>query len=179
VGAAALRRLFARMEAEGRRRLGPSFPGEVRIERAVDMRYGEQVFEVTVPLGGVDVDGPDLMTQVVDRFHRRHEELFTYCLREQDPVLVNARLAVVGRLPALPEERTLPARAEAAPRTHRAIYLAGEWVQAPVWDLETMAPGQRITGPAVVETATTTVLLQRGDRASVTPLGWLDISLTG
>lgn len=179
VGAPALRRLFARMEAEGRRRLGPRFPGDVRIERAVDMRYGEQVFEVTVPLGGVDVDAPDLMTQVVDRFHRRHEELFTYCLREQDPVLVNARLAVVGRLPALPEERALPARAEAAPRTHRAIYLAGEWVQAPVWDLEAMAPGQRITGPAVVETATTTVLLLRGDRASVTPLGWLDISLIG
>ena len=27
---------------------------ETRVERAVDMRYGEQVFEVTVPLDGLD-----------------------------------------------------------------------------------------------------------------------------
>jgi N-methylhydantoinase A len=117
VGAPALRRVFAGMEADGRRRLGPAFAGHVRVERAADMRYGEQVFEVTVPLDGVDLDAPDLMAQVIDRFHRRHEELYTYSLRDQEPVLVNARLAVVGELPALPEEPPLPARAAAAAST--------------------------------------------------------------
>ena len=176
VGAPALRRVFAGMEADGRRRLGPAFAGRVRVERAADMRYGEQVFEVTVPLDGVDLAAADLMAQVIDRFHRRHEELYTYSLRDQEPVLVNARLAVVGELPALPEEPPLPARAAAPPRSRRRIHL-GQWVEAPVYDLEVLAPGQAIAGPAVLETATTTVLLRAADRAVVTPLGWLDVTL--
>ncbi len=176
VGAAALRRVFAGMEADGRRRLGPAFAGGVRVQRAVDMRYGEQVFEMTVPLDGVDLDAADVMAQVVDRFHKRHEELYTYSLRDQEPVLVNARLAVVGELPALPEEPPVPARPPAAPRLRRRVHL-GEWVEAPVYDLEALAPGQVIAGPAVLETATTTALLRAPDRAVVTPLGWLDVTL--
>jgi N-methylhydantoinase A len=177
VGAAALRRVFASMEAEGRRRLGRAFEGTVRVERTVDMRYGEQIFEVSVPLDGVDVGAPDLMTEVVNRFHRRHEELYTYSLRDQEPVLVNARLAVVGELPALPEEPPLRPRAPAGPRDGRRIYLGRTWTEAPAYELDALSPGQSLDGPAVVETATTTALLRPGDRALVTPLGWLDIRL--
>ena len=63
----------------------------------------------------------------------------------------------------------------ARPRRRR-IHL-GQWVEAPVYDLEALAPGQAIAGPAVLETATTTVLLRPADRAVVTPLGWLDVTL--
>jgi N-methylhydantoinase A len=177
VGAAALRRVFAKMEAEGRRRLGRAFTGPVRVERSVDMRYGEQIFEVSVPLDGVDVGAPDFMAEVVNRFHRRHEELYTYCLRDQEPVLVNARVAVVGELPALPEEPPLPSRAPGRPRAWRRVYLERAWTEGPVYDLDALASGQTIEGPAVVEAATTTVLLRPGDRGLVTPLGWLDIRL--
>jgi N-methylhydantoinase A len=41
-----------------------------------------------------------------------------------------------------------------------------------------LAPGQAIAGPAVIEAATTTVLLRPGDRAEVTGIGWLDVALT-
>ena len=65
VGAARLRRLFADMEVDGRRRLGKAFGGVVEVKRSVDMRYGEQTFEIQVPLDGVDVDAVDVMDQVV------------------------------------------------------------------------------------------------------------------
>ena len=103
IGTARLRRRFSEMEAEGRKRLG-SFAGEIAVRRSVDMRYGEQTFEISVPLDGVDMDAPDLMEQVVARFHARHEALYTYSAPGQEVVLVNARLAVIGRLPALPRE---------------------------------------------------------------------------
>jgi N-methylhydantoinase A len=177
VGAAALRRVFGAMEGDGRRRLGRAFTGPVRVERSVDMRYGEQIFEVNVPLDGVDLEAVDVMGAVVRRFHRRHEELYTYSLPDQEPVLVNARLAVVGELPALPGEPPLPARALAGPRARRRLYLGRAWVEAPVYDLDALAASQAIDGPAVVETATTTALLRAGDRATITGLGWLDIRL--
>jgi N-methylhydantoinase A len=177
IGAAELRRVFAEMEAEGRRRLAEAFEGPVEVVRSVDMRYGEQIFEIGVSLEGVELDAPDLMKEVVERFHRRHEELYTYSAPDQEVVLVNARLAVVGVLPALPAEPALPARPEARPRVRRRVYLGG-WRELPVFDLDAVAPGQRVEGPALFETATTTVLVRDGEQAVVTPLGWLDVRVS-
>ncbi len=172
---ATLRRLFARMDVQARQRLG-AFDGEVRLRRAMDMRYGEQVFEITVPLDGVDLGAPDPMKEIVERFHHRHEELYTYSLRDQDVVLVNARVAAVGVLPAPPEEPRLDARPEGRPRTRRRVYVDA-WRHVDVFDLDALAPGQAIDGPAVLEAPTTTALLRPNDRAIVTPLGWLDIAV--
>src|SRR5205807_4633759 len=57
-----LRRLFAAMEADGRKRLG-AFTGRIRVRRSLDMRYGEQIFEIPVSLEGVDVARADLETR--------------------------------------------------------------------------------------------------------------------
>ena len=176
VGGARLRKLFANMEAEGRRRLGADFTGRVRVRRAVDMRYGEQTFEITVPLEGVNVDAADLMDQVVERFHRRHEELYTYSAPGQDVVLVNARVAVIGELPSLPAEQPAAGSGDAQPKSRR-VYMT-RWLEAPVYDLERVRRGLEVKGPAIFESSTTTVVLRENERATVTPLGWLDIRLT-
>jgi N-methylhydantoinase A len=175
VGAGRLRRLFAEMEAEGRRRLGKPFAGQVDVRRSVDMRYGEQTFEIQVPLDGVDVEAKDLMEQVVDRFHRRHEELYTYSAPGQDVVLVNVRAAVIGRLPALPTEQARRVVTPAAPRSRRA-YLE-RWMEIPVYDMDGLAEGQEVKGPAIFESATTAVLIRGREHAVVTAEGWLDIRL--
>ena len=171
---AAVKQLFGDMEAEGRARLAASYDGLVRIERTVEMRYGEQIFEIAVPLGGIDWSVADPLPQIVERFHNRHEELYTYALRDQEAVLVNARAAVIGVLPDLPREPTLPARAAGPPTGRRRIHIGG-WIEAPVYALDTLAPGQAIQGPAIVESALTTVLLRPGNSATVSPHGWLDI----
>jgi N-methylhydantoinase A len=173
---AGVKRLFDEMEAEGLARLRASFGGPARAARAADMRYGEQVFEVAVPLDSVDWDVDDPLPQIVQRFHARHEELYTYSLPDQEMVLVNARVAVAGILSALPQEPALPGAQPVAPRSERRIYL-DDWVTAPLYDFDALAPAQRIAGPAIVESAMTTVLLRPGDHAIVTRLGWLDIAI--
>ncbi|MDP3767791.1 MAG: hydantoinase/oxoprolinase family protein, partial [Dehalococcoidia bacterium] len=191
-----LRGLFGRLEAEGRKRLGGS-GGRVTVRRSLDMRYGEQIFEIGVPLDGVDVDAPDLVKQAVGRFHKRHEELFAYSSPGQEVVIVNVRAAVVGELPAMPaasgradqagtraaaqgSARTgRPAAAKSAARTGaRRIYLGGGWTDVPLYRLEGLPTGFKARGPAVFESAMTTVLALKGDRATVTPQGWLDLRLT-
>ena len=161
LGADTLRMLYAEMEAEGRKRLAAWFDGPVQLRRLADMRYGEQVFEVDVTLDALNWDADNLMQQVADRFHERHEELFTYSLRDQEVVLVNARVAVVGVLPETPDEAPASIGPDAAP----------------IYDLDSLPAGQTIIGPAVVESETTTALLRRGDHATVTPQRWLDITV--
>jgi N-methylhydantoinase A len=91
-------------------------------------------------------------------------------------VLVNARVAVVGLLSALPQEPDLPQVPPAAPRGERRTYL-DDWVTSPLYDFDALAPKQTITGPAIIESPMTTVLLRPDEVATVTPLGWLDIIL--
>jgi N-methylhydantoinase A len=170
----AVKRRFDEMEAVGMARLRAAYGGPTRTVRSVDMRYGEQVFEIAVPLDGVDWTAADPLPQIVEWFHRRHEELYTYSLPDQETVLVNARVAVSGILPALPHEPPLLDASPCPPRGQRPIYL-DEWIATPIYDFDRLAPAQAIAGPAIIQSAMTTVVLRPGDRAKVTPLGWLDI----
>jgi len=173
--AAGLRKLFATLEREGRKRLA-RFDGPVTVRRGLDMRYGEQIFEIQVDLDGMDLQAADLMDQVADRFHRRHEELYAYSAPGQEVVVVNARVAVVGALPVLPAGAGAVGRGTPTPSARRRVWL-GDWVEVPLHRMDALAAGQEIKGPAIVESATTTVLVREAERVTVTPHGWLDIRL--
>src|SRR4051812_17470233 len=173
---AAVKHLFGEMEAEGMRRLRGSFDGPARASRSADMRYGEQVFEITVPLDDVDWSAADPLPQIVERFHRSHEALYTYAMPDQESVLVNARVTVSGILEELPREPDLPPGPSAAPIGERLVYIDGS-VMAPVYRFDALAPAQRLAGPAIIDSAMTTVLLRPGDAAAVTAQGWLDIAI--
>jgi N-methylhydantoinase A len=170
---AALRRIFAQMEADGRKRLG-AFDGPVSVRRSVDMRYGEQIFEIQVSLDGVDLARADLLEEVTARFHRRHEELYAYSAPGQEVVIVNARVAVVGELPPLPAGQGVTERRAAPKAARRRVYL-GDWIDVPVFRLDELPAGWETKGPALLESATTTVLVREAERLRVTPHGWLDI----
>jgi N-methylhydantoinase A len=169
---AALATLFDGLEEEARGQLAQWFTGEVRGHRAADLRYGEQVFEITVNLDGVAADGASLR----QAFHARHRALFTYDLPEEEVVLVTARAAAAGLLPPLPQ-RPAGAATPAAPQGTRRALLEGGWTDLPVWDFAALAAGQAVEGPAIIESATTTILLLPGDQAAMEAGGWLTITL--
>ncbi|MBN8965092.1 MAG: hydantoinase/oxoprolinase family protein, partial [Rhizobiales bacterium] len=73
-----LRPVYAALEQQAINRLRGWFDGDIHIERSAEMRYGEQVFEVDVSLDGLDWNEPGLAERVAERFHLRHEELYTY-----------------------------------------------------------------------------------------------------
>jgi len=172
-----VRAAFRAMEAEGRQRLAAaSFSGAIQVRPSADMRYGEQVFEVNVPLDRIDFEAPNLLQEMADAFHCRHEDLYTYSLRDQEAVLVNARVAAIGVLPALPQEPALSTGHAAKPTGERRVYL-GQWREVPIYAFDALAPHQAIDGPAVIESATTSVLLRPGDRVRTTGFGWLDIEV--
>ncbi len=172
--ASAVRALYQSLEDQGRARMARWTEGGIESRRSAEMRYGEQVFEIDVPLDGIDFASPDLLDTLKTAFERRHEELYTYSLEDQDPVLINARVATVGVLPAPPHEPEAPRGEPSPPAGSRSIYL-GEWLEAPVHDFGALAAGQTIEGPALVEADTTTVLRRPGDHATTTPQRWLDI----
>jgi N-methylhydantoinase A len=177
IAAEEARTLFCQLEQQAAGRLRAWFDGPMSIERSAEMRYGEQIFEIDVALDHLDWDAASLVDQIEDRFHRRHEELYTYSSRDQEVVFVNARVAAVGEVSRRgQDERPAPSAAACAPRTTRPAFF-GAWREVPVYALDALQPGHGFEGPAIVEAETTTVIVGAGDRVTVNALGWLDIAL--
>src|SRR6476620_6299439 len=167
ISAGEVRELFGQLEQQAESRLRAWFDGPVGIERSAEMRYGEQVFEIDVPLDGIDWDAPDLVDRIEDRFHVRHEELYTYASSGQEVVFVNARVAAVGEVQRQDGgAREAAASGACSPRGRRQA-LFGGWRDVAVYALDDLRPGHTLAGPAIIEAETTTVLVDTGDRVTV------------
>jgi N-methylhydantoinase A len=177
ISAGEVRELFGQLEQAAAGRLRSWFKGPVSIERSAEMRYGEQIFEIDVSLDGLDWNAANLVDQIEDRFHRKHEELYTYASPGQEVVFVNARVAAVGAVAPTDHDTRLESSAGVCvPRGKRQAFFGG-WREVSVYALDALQPGHSLTGPAIIEAETTTVLVDIGDRVSVNALGWLDITL--
>src|SRR5262249_57701697 len=97
-------------EAEGGARLEEQGIPDAAIEvvRTADMRYLDQVYEVTVPVPDLAQERSVLLQEWASNFHTRYQELYAYHQQEQEIRLVTLRVTVFGRLPrvALPEQRS-------------------------------------------------------------------------
>ncbi|MER8402204.1 hydantoinase/oxoprolinase family protein [Mesorhizobium sp. M1348] len=177
VDATTVREVFSELETTALARMKSWFDGPLRIERSAEMRYGEQIFEIDVDLDGLDLGSPDLVEQMDQRFHRRHEELYTYASPNQEVVFVNARVSAVGDVARIADKTMVESRASPiAASSSRTIYLDGPQ-RVLVFNFSSLAPGHRITGPALIESETTTILIGHSDVLTVNNLGWLDIEI--
>ena len=94
-------------------------------------------------------------------------------------MLVNARLAVIGRLPPMHPPEAVAGGIPAAAFATRRAQIEGVEQELPVFEFAALAAGQEIAGPAIVESDTTTVLLLAGDTARMDGHGWLAMVLPG
>src|SRR4249919_237963 len=121
-----VRELFGQLEQAAAGRLRSWFKGPVSIERSAEMRYGEQIFEIDVSLDGLDWNAADLVERIEDRFHVRHEELYTYASRGQEVVFVNARVAAVGEVSRLDSQtKSASSSGTCSPRSQRQAFFGG------------------------------------------------------
>ena len=140
---------------------------EISYTRYVEGRYPGQVHNLTVPLPKGPINA-DLISRLELDFHDEHERRFTYCMRDQPIQCIHWRVAATGTRPA-PQGRLGTGAAGAKVSGHRMAYMASvnEEVQTQIFQGNDLAEGDRITGPAIVEFATTTVVVNPADVLAV------------
>ena len=161
---------FAEMEAEAAatmEREGVA-QDDVVLVRVADVRYLGQGFELEAPVGAGDLDDDDL-TQVYERFHEAHTQLYGYAQRDSRMEIVNLRLTALARMPrprleASPNGRRTGGVAESSTR---AVYFHGAPVDTRIYDRAKLAPGDVVQGPAVIEQLDSTTLVWPDQTASV------------
>jgi N-methylhydantoinase A len=128
--------------------------------------YPGQTFDVAIP-----VDAPSDLEAAVAEFHRRNEEARLIEARAQEPLLRGVRLTAIGEVEKMAPLALEPTGAAPEPVGRRRMWLAGEWTEGPVYDAATLRPGGVVTGPAVVTSPFTTLVLRPGDRCEPTADG--------
>jgi N-methylhydantoinase A len=143
--------------------------------RYLNLCYPGQTFDMAVP-ALTDERGrmsSEQLAGTVEAFHDLHEELHTYAVREEEPVVRSVRLQALGatRKPGLREHPAPAHPVEQALRSRRPAFFDGRFEDTPVYDGDEVGPGHRIEGPAIVEERFTTIVLQPGHVAEVDRLG--------
>ncbi len=151
---------------------------------SVDMRHKGQINEVEIPVESQPLSVDDL-SMLHDEFLKSYESIYG-----QGASLPWARLeAVTFRIRASAETlkpdvqpvtsltQTVPVNANGR---KRPIYWSepSEMIETPTYIGEKLVPGNRVIGPAVIETSNTTVVVHPGRKADVDPYGNFLITLT-
>ena len=132
-----------------------------RIDYFAEARYLAQVWELDTPLPTPRIKSQSELDAFVEEFHEQHDRVFAVRDEDCDVEVVNwkARLTVElsEKLASTHPADTFNAP---APAHNRTCYFGGdESVVTPIFKPDDLRIGMRITGPAIVEEPTTTLVI--------------------
>jgi N-methylhydantoinase A len=148
------------------------------IELFVEARYPHQIWEIEVPLRvarfaeAADLDG------LLADFHATHRQIFAIA-DELSPIeLVTWRARVRCTLRAQGTGTLAAGDSDGSARGRRRAWFRGPgWVEAETCRFAAMRPDETVTGPAIVESSFTTIVVDPGATARRTAGGGLTVSV--
>ncbi len=152
-------------------------PEQIVHERAIDLRYSIQKYELPVPVARAGLK-PDAISAWRRAFDEIHEKHFGSRAEDQKVELVNYRLTTKVIVPK-PKVAELPAQGaacDAAIKARRRAYFDG-WHDTPVYDRAKLRSGNRLRGPAIIEQMDSTTVVHPGQAAHIDRFGNIIIEL--
>lgn len=152
----------------------------IRVERIeslfeAEMGYEGQVHSIRATLP-TDLDVATLQAQFEAAYRREYGRIL-----ENIPVrLVTLRTAVIGLRPRLDLRRFGPSGAtslQEALRETRPVYFEDRFYPTPIYDRSKLSPGLTLDGPAIVEQADSTTLIEPDMTARVDDFGNIIVSM--
>jgi N-methylhydantoinase A len=176
-------RLFSEMEADAVTRLTMAGLArrEIALERAADMRYLGQGFEVTVPLppGPLGAARADAVArEFLDVYRGRYGQ----AVRGQPLEVVSWRVRARGPKPYVARGRQPRAReARDALTGRRPVYFefTGGFRETPVYDRNRLGAGVSLSGPAILEERESTIVVPPGAQVRIDAVGTAIVALGG
>ena len=133
----------------------------IEVHRRAHVRYDGTDSAIVVVAGTLD--------ETVAAFEDAHRQRYGFSVPEKPMVVEAVSVEAVGvteRVEDAPVERTSSAEPAAIDRA--AIFSSGETHNAEIFDRDTLQPGDRIEGPAIIREATATTVVENGWAATAT-----------
>ena len=143
--------------------------GELELERFLDMKFRRQVHNVRIPVPSGELRSQEtdaLMVNFEEAYERIYGKGTAY--RKAGVEVSNFIVTATTKTykPKLKEDEWEGEDPEPARVGERQVYFE-EFIQTPVFSMELLRPGNRIAGPAIVESPATTLLLHPRQTARV------------
>ncbi|WP_233713183.1 hydantoinase/oxoprolinase family protein [Amaricoccus solimangrovi] len=154
-----------------------------RFERAGDLRYVGQGYELRVPLPAGPLDAT-VIAAVWEAFHARHAAEYGHAFRESPIELVNIKVTGIGAIDKLTALRPVTggtlvaAKVRTAPCVFR-VEGALRSFETAFYDRRALPVGEIFEGPAIVLQSDSTTVIPPGATAAVEPAGSILITLGG
>jgi N-methylhydantoinase A len=144
-----------------------------RIELFVEARYRSQVWELSTPLPVDRFRSPADVAALVEAFHTVHDRVYAVRDEASQVECVNwrGRLSVTVAAPPQPAVGVAGSHMPTAQGSRLAYFGDGAPVETPVFRGDALLPGASITGPAIIEEPTTTIVVYPAMRATVASSG--------
>jgi N-methylhydantoinase A len=140
----------------------------IRVERALDLRYAGQGYELAVPCPAEPLSAAALQ-QLRATFDQQHKTMFGHMAPEEPVEIVSYRVRGIGLVPPVELPRFTPAGTTLADamREKRRARFDGIDVDCPIYQRERLDVGLTLTGPAVLDQFDCTTVICPGQRARV------------
>ncbi len=148
--------------------------GDIDVTRSMDMRYRYQVHELNVPFASgvapiTEADMESLSIHFDDLYEKAFGQGSGY--REAGKEILTFRLTARGLLkkPDIKSEMPVKSDGGGALKGEREAYFEEykKFVPTRIYDFKRIKPGTEFSGPAIIETPVTTILVNPGDRAAM------------
>jgi N-methylhydantoinase A len=163
---AAVAKVFDELQAQALRDLKAEnfHDDQIGIERALDMRYAGQGYEITIAC-----DGKLDLAALRRRFDDSHKQMFGHTAPEEPVEIVSYRLRGIGRVPPvkLPHYRREGLSLNDALRETRKARFDGVTLDCPVYQRDRIDVDVRFEGPAIVDQLDATTVVPPGHSARV------------
>jgi N-methylhydantoinase A len=143
-------------------------PDRVSVQRALDLRYAGQGYELTMLVADAPLTTGDLAS-LRSRFDAQHKAMFGHSAPEEPVEIVSYRVRGLGLVPPVAMPRFAPTGAplSAALRETRRVRFDGLDMDCPVYQRETIDVGATVAGPAILDQFDATTVLCPGQVATV------------
>ena len=162
--------MFERMVAQALEELrDDGFAADhIRIERALDMRYAGQGYEIAVPCPVQPLQEADLK-QLRATFDQQHRAMFGHMAPQEPVEIVSFRVRGIGLVPPVEMPKFKPAGTTLrdARRELRRVRFDGRELDCPVYQRERLDVGLTVAGPAVLDQFDCTTVICPGQTARV------------
>ena len=149
---------------------------ETSIEFFAEARYPEQVWEIEVPIDSRRFSSEADVAALVAAFHDAHQDIFAINDPDSGIEVVGWTATVKCRLRESESGSLVAADVKTEIEGSRKAYFSGTgFVDTVVRRFETMAVGEQLAGPAIVESPFTTVVVDPGATAERRASGSLSI----
>ncbi|MET9615698.1 hydantoinase/oxoprolinase family protein [Kitasatospora indigofera] len=150
-------------------------PGaERRVEHAVDIRYAEQEYTLSVPLSDADEPaGEGFPVLIARRFADLHQARYGHANIGAPIEFTTLRTAVFGDLDRIEPEPTPAVTGDPIPHAVRPVTFDGVLHRTPIHFRDALAHGHAFAGPAIVVEDTATTVVPPGFEVRVDSYGSL------